>query len=173
MPVRAVVVTAACKPCSVVAFCVETREGQLGGRSKLLGLIGFRKAISPLARAVLVLTLAAFTLQSFIIQAHIHLAKSDEAALTGTARVDQSAHPTAGKVSFHALVRRGSGTPFDDPDKCPLCQEYLYAGNYLPPAAFVLHVPTVNVSEIAPKTPILARTWVVSHSWHGRAPPAV
>ena len=119
------------------------------------------------------LTLAAFTVQSFLTQTHIHLPRTYEAVLTGIAPAEQSVHPTAGKVSLHALARKGGGTPFDDPDKCPLCQEYLYAGNYVPPAVVVLYVPTANVSEIAPKPSIVVRAWVVSHSWHGRAPPAI
>jgi hypothetical protein len=119
----------------------------------------------------LAFTLAAFAFRSFVLQTHVHF---------GTAlQVAQNESPAALKSPAQAVkqlaqnsTRQGKDSPIDDPAKCPLCQEYLYAGNYIAPAGIAVLPPAQTVSTIALETRVLRPVWAISHSWQGRAPPA-
>ena len=87
-----------------------------------------------LTRALLFLTLAAFTMQGFLTQTHIH----------GLA--------TTGAPSIIDTFEGGK-TPSKDPSKtdeanCPLCQAFASAGAFVTPAAAAVLLPTFSVSVI-------------------------
>ncbi len=125
------------------------------------------------AQVALCLTLAAFAVQSFVIQTHIHFDSRVEAAFAASARAGSrmAALPVNHQSAVPSNPKKNSSS--DDPAKCPLCQEYLYAGNYVAPAAIALILPSANVSAIVPETPAAPRVLALSHSWQGRAPPSV
>jgi len=112
-------------------------------------------------RFLFALTLAAFTLQGYIVQTHIH----------GSPHVAAGANAAIGKA--------GNADPHDkypandDPANCPICQEILHTGAFIAPAAIALLPPTLAVSAIAIATRELPFIAAVSHSWHGRAPPRI
>ena len=121
------------------------------------------------ARIAFVLTIAAFAVQNFVTQTHVHFTPDAAAAIAaGTAAQGPS---TAGRVQARLPDRQRPGPSEDDPANCPLCQEFLYAGNYVAPADIVLLPPTLAVSTVAPETPERKYIWAASHSWQGRAPP--
>jgi len=107
----------------------------------------------PLFRHWLTLfLLLSFTLQSYIAQTHFHRPDAPSAA------------------SGHAPDRLPTK---DDPANCPICQELLHSGQFVMPAAAALALPSASISIVAivvAARPILRSA---SHSWQGRAPPAV
>ena len=113
----------------------------------------------------------AFAAQAFIVQTHVHftpadqtqLANRDAAFTTGTAKWQRHGAP----------ARQRHGNPADDAANCPLCQEYLSAGNYLVPIAIVLLPPPFAVSLAALKPPARLHAWTPSYNWRSRAPPPV
>jgi len=128
-----------------------------------------RTAPAVWVRIALILTIATFTLQSFVTQTHVHFAPAvasafaDVAGAKGSSAADhRQARPSDG---------RRPGPTDDDPANCPLCQEILYAGNFVAPADIALLPPALAVSTIAPATPAVVHVWAISHSWQGRAPP--
>jgi hypothetical protein len=103
---------------------------------------------------IVLATLAAFALQSFIVQTHIHFA----------------AYPALETIAATQLVQRSSTG--EDPALCAICQEFLHAGQYLTPAPVVaLPISLVAIAFAMLHAFVLARS-PVSHSWHGRAPPS-
>lgn len=100
--------------------------------------------------------LAAFALQSYVVQTHIHLAPADAAKLfvSGPAHGGHDRYPAG-----------------DDPANCPLCQEILHSGHYVTPAALAYAPPTLAVSTVLLVDAALPFIVALSHSWHGRAPP--
>jgi hypothetical protein len=104
---------------------------------------------------ICLVVLFTFTVQSFLIQTHIHDLAQFRAA------------PAAG-VSLNAPT---GSQPLPDADKCLLCMEYLHGGVYLPPAAIGAMPPTVTVSLLPFVIAPLHLARIVSHSWMGRAPP--
>ena len=113
------------------------------------------------------LTLVAFTLQNFLTQTHIHFTPAIERALastdlsksvsTGARRDDRDKYPANG-----------------NPANCPICQEMLYAGNYVTPSAAAAP-PTLTASLSVPAglRHIRPPSASASHSWQGRGPPLV
>lgn len=131
---------------------------------------GANSAPALALRVVVAFVLLAFALQSFITQTHIHLPSGDDGAVRATVANSGLAAASAG---FHSKLaaKKKPVSPIDDPKKCPLCQEFLYAGNYVPPSAVVLHQPSASVSAIVPETAQTIRIAGASHNWRGRAPP--
>jgi hypothetical protein len=104
-------------------------------------------------RFLVALTLLAFAQAGYVTQTHIH-----PAALASRA---------AGETSHNKAPSR------DDPQHCPICQEYLVAGAYLTPAPVVLPLPVAGavLNIVAPREfPFLV---TISHAWQGRAPPRI
>jgi hypothetical protein len=106
-------------------------------------------------RAVLVLTLLAFTQASYVTQTHIHI----PAAPAGSAALVQSGH--------------GRAPLPDDPAHCPFCQEYLLSGAYFIPPPIILPVPTSLAIAFSSLVRVLHFVATLSHSWYGRAPPLI
>jgi hypothetical protein len=123
-------------------------------------------------RVTLALTLIAFIAQSFAVQTHIHLESVAEAAV-----VDKSAAAQKTAPDIHGqdpqADRQGKTAPADDSANCPLCQEYLYAGSYVTPAAIAILPPVLAVSTVPVEIREMSPVWAISHSWQGRAPPFV
>ena len=95
----------------------------------------------------------AFSVQSFLVQPHLHnLPQSFSAAAGITASTPSSKAPL-------------------DADKCFLCQEYLHGGAYLTPAAAAGLPPSTVVSLLPLLLPLTLTERFVSHNWIGRAPP--
>ena len=107
--------------------------------------------------AIVLLTLMAFGLQSYITQTHIHLAPDSFASAAGVAN---------GK---HSLPDKFPAN--GDPANCPICQEIAHTGQFVTPSAAVLLLPGVAVSIIAIVTDIPSTAQTASHAWRSRAPP--
>lgn len=97
--------------------------------------------------------LLAFTLQSFLVQTHIHNLPLSFGATTVTASTPDT-----------------SKTPVDA-DKCYLCQEFLHGGAYLTPAAVAVLPPSAVVSLLPLELAPVFAAKPQSHNWMGRAPP--
>jgi len=113
-----------------------------------------RREIRPLwQRLLMALTLIVFAQSGYVTQTHIH--------------VPVLASSVAGEVSH------GKAPARDDPQHCPLCQEFLLAGAYLLPSPVVLPQPIlVAVQNIIPSKQSLSFVRF-AHDWQGRAPPRI
>ena len=99
------------------------------------------------------LILAAFTLQSYVAQTHIH----DSA-------------PAAIAKAF-TTTSHGK-TPVDNsPMDCPLCQAAALAGAFALPATPLLILSAAGIFLAAPDHPAPASYDTVAHIWRSRAPP--
>jgi hypothetical protein len=123
------------------------------------------------ARVAFTLTLAAFTFQSFAIQTHVHFAPAIEASFADAAGTPSKWAAATDKHQTVVPARQHKNAPDDDSANCPLCQEYLYAGNYVAPAVIALLLPPADESAVVPETRSVPRAATVSYSWYGRAPP--
>jgi hypothetical protein len=113
-----------------------------------------------LSRALVLLTLAAFVLQGYLVQTHIHFSKAD-----GPSAAD--IYDAVQGTAHHKAPSK------DDPANCPLCQQFAAAGQFVTPAAAATLLPSFSVSVI--EFVVVAANLVpaASHSWQGRAPPRV
>jgi hypothetical protein len=113
---------------------------------------------SPAMRLLIVLlTLLAFGLQSYITQTHIHLVPDSFASAAGIVNGKQ---PQPDRFPANG-----------DPANCPICQEILHTGQFITPSAAVLLLPSIAVSIVAIVTDIPAAAQGTSHTWRSRAPP--
>lgn len=111
------------------------------------------------SRALVLLTLVAFTLQGFLTQTHIH-----QIASGGPRTVDIfDGAPTPGQDN-KAPAKNGD-------QNCPLCQQFASAGSFVTPAAAATLVPSLSVSVIQLVVIPTAQLVAVTHIWRGRAPP--
>ena len=120
--------------------------------------------------AFILLALVALSVQSFVVQAHIHRAAGIAATSLATVANGATSLPAA-------LALGKTQTPRDkypvneDPSNCPLCQEFAHSGQFVHSASVLATLPfPVTVSfvvfrEIAPAL------FASSHNWRGRAPP--
>ena len=116
---------------------------------------GQRRKVRGTAKVLLnLVVLLAFSLQSFLVQTHLHNLPQTFAAVAGVT------------VSAPAPTQ----TPVDA-DKCFLCQEYLHGGVYLTPAAAAVLPPSAVVSLLPLALAPFVAARLVSHNWMGRAPP--
>ena len=119
-------------------------------------------------KLILLVSLVAFVLQSYIVQTHIHFAPSIDSGIVVSKSLvtdSKAGAPTTQNSD------RGRYPPNDDPAHCSICQEFLHAGQYLAPApamALLLTVVEVPVTIVRVIPVVIAP---VSHDWHGRAPP--
>ena len=105
----------------------------------------------------------AFALQGYVIQTHIHHvgeAPGIDQVFTGKTAPDE---PSPGKAPLP-----------DDPFHCQLCQQAHLSGVYVTPAAIAaLPAPMSGVSVVRRALQAVAISRIVTHSWHGRAPPQI
>jgi hypothetical protein len=133
--------------------------------------ISLHSARAVWQRVLLALTLIAVGFQSYALQTHIHLPEAVDARFApqdGKA-AQFASRADSGRLS--ASSKQNKTAPADDPANCPLCQEYLTAGNYVAPAAIAVLPPNLNVSAVALETRAVTYASVISHIWQGRAPP--
>lgn len=104
-------------------------------------------------RAVTIVLLLAFTLQSFVTQTHLH------------------ALPPAGAHTALEAPHHGK-TPLDEGQAaCPFCQATVHAGAFFAPATPVLVLPAsrIGFATFVPVRDALERAF--THAWYSRAPP--
>lgn len=119
-------------------------------------------------RLILFVTLIAFAFQSYVVQTHVHvLANSNSGiAVSKNFVADSKAHAASTQTPD-----QGRYPPGDDPAHCPICQEFLLAGQYVTPAPVTALLLTVVVAPVAVVSEIAVPFIPVSHNWYGRAPP--
>lgn len=105
-------------------------------------------------RMLLAFTLLAFVQAGYVTQTHIHIPVA----------------PASAAVLGHAGLGKA---PVDDPEHCPLCQQYLISGAYLTPQPIVVPAPVSLANGVLSVVCVLGFVATLSHSWHGRAPPLV
>ncbi|HEY0302430.1 MAG TPA: hypothetical protein VGC36_13885 [Rhizomicrobium sp.] len=109
------------------------------------------------ARALVLLTLLAFTLQGFLTQTHIHALPVGAPAVADY---------------FDGVPAPSKDTPSkNDQQTCPLCHQVANAGQFITPAAAAVALPSLSVSVIQSAVRIVHAVTQVSHDWRGRAPP--
>jgi hypothetical protein len=115
---------------------------------------------------VLLATIVAFLFQGYVVQTHIHFAASADA---GTFVADGANSTTSAGSAVSG--RHNPKPPIDDPAHCPICQEFLHAGQYLTPAPILALLITAVFVPITIERAVPVTTTPVSHAWRGRAPP--
>lgn len=119
-----------------------------------------------LSRFVIIVTLLAFSVQTYLTQTHIHMASESRSALT----LETAAAVTKALTGAPATPK-DKYPPNEDPANCPLCQELIHSGQFVTPAAAAILLPSLAVSviDLVVSAPTLTRA--VTHTWRGRAPP--
>jgi hypothetical protein len=117
-------------------------------------------------RLLFALMIVSFCVQSYVTQTHIHLPPSLEAGIP-------KAIPGSVAVGAADQNRHDRYPANEDPANCPLCQEMVYAGHYIAPAAIAFLLPPLGTPVVATVRCTFACIYATSHSWQGRAPPAV
>ena len=112
-------------------------------------------------------TLLTFVLQSYVVQTHIHFAPGDIAGAIASEVAGTKANTSSSVAGQH-----DSKLPIDDPARCPICQEFLHAGQYVTPAPVLALLITFVVVPITIERIIAVAISPVSHAWRGRAPPS-
>ena len=103
---------------------------------------------------VTLFALAAFFLQSFAVQTHVHPASA----------------PVARIVAVHAPAPAPLKTQ-DPVDQCPLCQELIHAGVFITPVVSALDASQAVVLVTFLVLPRLAAPVATAFAWQSRAPP--
>jgi len=106
---------------------------------------------------------AAFFLQSYLTQTHIHLPPASaatnathHAGTFSTKPVDNDKHPGD-----------------EDPAHCPFCQAVAASGNFLTPVVILLPLPIFSSTVEKPVSHTPSILSPLPHSWQGRAPPRI
>ena len=107
-------------------------------------------------RAITWIVVLAFTLQSFIMQTHIHGAFGDRIGLAATV--------TNAPAHKNAPAENGTAD-------CPFCQAIVHAGAFYAPSAPSLVLPIPRAKTAAPFFIVEAIGRVSSYLWQSRAPP--
>jgi len=118
-------------------------------------------------KCVAVVALVAVAFQSYLIQTHIHAATVQDGFL--------ASHDVA-SIHDNSLNKhkRDLGRPSqnEDPAHCPICQEFMHAGQYVTPIPPVtLLISAVTLPFTVGRTVPAVLELVISHAWRGRAPP--
>jgi hypothetical protein len=120
-----------------------------------------------LARLVVLVTLLAFSIQTYLTQTHIHVLSEGRTSFAQTEMI-------GGHTNRHIGVpadRKDRYPANEDPANCPLCQELIHAGQFVTPAAAALLPPSLSLSVIELAVPCDPFVQAVTHIWRGRAPP--
>jgi len=127
---------------------------------------------SPARWLVAFIGLLALAIQSFVVQAHIHLPQ-------GGIQTASLAAPAKNVATQSILLAAGrtAATPGDkypiggDPPSCPLCQAVAHSGQFLQSTAALAAIPSSVSVHFIIFSEALPSFFAVSHSWQGRAPP--
>ena len=129
-----------------------------------------RRASSFARLTLTFLMLAAFALQTTVMQTHVHIGSvAVTAGFLEDLKIGNPDQPGAAK----STQPRDHFPANDDPANCPICQEIMHAGQFVTPQAVALLLPTEPVSFVPISLAIPIFTEAVSHSWQGRAPPRI
>jgi Protein of unknown function (DUF2946) len=116
----------------------------------------------------------ALTIQSFVVQTHIHIPQG--AGKTQTLSVITLASTANGKgetVDTHSANAPRDKYPInEDPSNCPLCQEFSYSGQFVANAAVLATLPVAAAVSFIVFTVSLPSLLRAAHNWQGRAPPS-
>lgn len=115
----------------------------------------------------MLVTLLAFSLQTYLTQTHIHFASEARSTVT----VEKTVAGAVKALTSKPANPKDKYPANEDPANCPLCQELIHSGQFVTPAAAATMLPSLSVSviELLASAPTLTRA--VSHIWRGRAPP--
>jgi hypothetical protein len=120
----------------------------------------------PFSRWLLVvLGLLAMSAQSLLVQTHVHLPRSSDAGLTLLAAEAVAVAPVDGDAS--PIPQPES----DDALKCPLCQQWQAGNHFTAPSFSLLSLPLLTHLSLAVLDDPAFAVSVLTHPWHGRAPP--
>jgi len=154
----------------------EMTENRYLSRRHRRGITRAARARRPAASRWIMVVIAfiALSVQSSVIQTHIHIARpAGKAQMVGQIHLASAAVAKASSIT----ADNASATPRDkypineDPSNCPLCQEISHSGQFLHSDAAVDALPvTVSVNFIV-FDEALPSFFAVSHIWLGRAPP--
>ncbi|MET0310024.1 MAG: hypothetical protein ABW023_15055 [Sphingomonas sp.] len=115
----------------------------------------FPKYLSARWVAVVLVTLLAFSWQSFVTQTHVHAARdSYSIATSGNAAPSKAKSPSSGA-----------------PATCPICDEIAGGGSYLPPTPVSFHEPAAVSVWLDVAQSLASTVRQDSHAWRSRAPP--
>jgi hypothetical protein len=132
----------------------------------------FVAARAPALRLFFVLLgLLALTVQSLVVQTHIHVGQSKTA--TFSIAVNGSAIGNTGSSADRKAPSPRDNYPGnEDPSNCPICQAFAHFGQFTHGVPFVI-APPFSIT-IRPIVFDEARylSVAVAHFWHGRAPPS-
>ena len=145
-----------------VGWCV-VRKMRRVMKAKLRAAGSSRLALS---RFVMLVTLIAFSVQTYLTQTHIHIASESRSALTLETVADMTKALTGAPAA-----PKDKYPPNEDPANCPLCQELIHSGQFVTPAAAAILLPSLSVSVIDLVASVPTLTRAVTHIWRGRAPP--
>jgi len=125
----------------------------------------YLKSLRPL---LAFLGIFAITIQSFVVQTHIHAPLAGVAmAAVQSDVVGVSSAPSGDLYPVH-----GKYSSSDDASNCRLCQELIYAGRFVAPSTVALLLPIVFALLLV----VFAHSAMVStapaYIWRSRAPPA-
>jgi hypothetical protein len=95
--------------------------------------------------------------QGYATQSHIH-------------KQDISAASIALKANGTAPGHKNAPTN-DDPANCPICQQFMHAGQYVAPAWLTPLLLILAISTVEITTVDIPHFDTVSHNWRGRGPP--
>jgi len=124
----------------------------------------------------LLLALLALTIQSLVVQTHIHIPQT--AGLPQTVSVTTLAQSLVSSAAVQTADDRANA-PRDkypineDPSNCPLCQEIAHSGQFVHSVAALAAVPAFVSVHFVVFSEALPSLFAVSHSWRGRAPPRI
>lgn len=123
----------------------------------------------PMRLAVTLFVALTFVLQGFATQTHVHFSTDHDVNVNfsdgNTAKVTEALPSQKGD--------HGKLPSKDDPANCPFCQQILIAGAFVSPTTVAVLLPT-QLPLPAPRMFAISSSFrSISHSWHGRAPPAV
>jgi hypothetical protein len=110
-----------------------------------------------------------FVLQGYATQTHVHFSADRDTYVN----ISDGSIAKATKALPSQKGDHGKLPSKDDPANCPLCQQILVAGAFVSPTTVAVLLPTLLPlpAPIVFAASNLFRS--ISHSWRGRAPPAV
>jgi len=119
----------------------------------------------PMRLAVTLFVALTFVLQGFATQTHVHFSTDRDVNVNFS-------DGNIAKVTKALPSQKGDHGKLP-PKDCPLCQQILIAGAFVSPTIVAMLLPT-QVPLPAPIVFVRSNLFrLTSHSWHGRAPPAV
>lgn len=105
-------------------------------------------------RALSLVLLLAFTVQSFVTQTHLHGVSA------------------AGDAQIAFQTPHHGKTPLDEGvAACPFCQAAVHAGAFFAPASPILVLPASSAGFAAYAPVHAALRHTIAHAWYSRAPP--